>query len=119
MVELRTEKGEVLGRAGEIDGAVPAYLPDFEDDQFPTIRFIDRYGDTVFNSLPMNAVLPAFGGQAAQARDDPGAGERDHRTGGGMRERGAPISRVRRGLSYRRGRHESRGTSGDLPHQVP
>jgi hypothetical protein len=38
LVELRTEKGEVLGRVGEVDGATPVYLPDFEEDQFPTIR---------------------------------------------------------------------------------
>lgn len=70
LVELRTEKGEVLGRAGEIDGAIPAYLPDFENDRFPTIRFIDRYGDTVFNSLQMNAVLPELRQLRERARSD-------------------------------------------------
>lgn len=47
-----------MGRAGEVDGATPAYLPDFDCDQFPTIRFIDRYGDTIFNALQMQAVVP-------------------------------------------------------------
>ena len=58
LVELRDENGEVLARAGEIDGAVPGYLPDFENDLFPTIRYIDRYGNTVFNALQMQSVIP-------------------------------------------------------------
>ena len=63
-VELRTESGEVLGQVGE------DYLPDFENDEFPTIRFIDRYGDTIFNRLQMKAVLPELHKLRERARND-------------------------------------------------
>lgn len=69
-VELRTEKGEVLALAGEHAGAIPGDLPDFENDDFPMIKFIDRYGNTVFNGPQMEAVVPELRRLRERARND-------------------------------------------------
>lgn len=35
-----------------------AHLPEYDDARFPYLRFIDPYGDTVFGSYQMVAVIP-------------------------------------------------------------
>lgn len=56
-VELRDENGLVLERITE-NGEVRDILPEFSDPQFPLLGFVDPYGDTVFNSGQMRAVIP-------------------------------------------------------------
>lgn len=57
LVHLRDRSGNVIGQAGEWEGAVPAYFPDFEHETFLTIRYIDPYGNTIFNHLQMAPVI--------------------------------------------------------------
>lgn len=59
VVELRNQRGEVLGRAGEhASNSGAGYLPDFDSKEFPLLRYIDPYGTTVFNEGQMQDLLP-------------------------------------------------------------
>ena len=49
-VYLRDERGNTLDAAGG-DGVVEKVLPSIDDPLSPCLRFVDPYGDTVFNSL--------------------------------------------------------------------
>ena len=55
-VELRDARGKALGSTGgpELDRV----MPPLGDPDFPMLGFVDRYGDTVFNGLQMQRVLP-------------------------------------------------------------
>jgi len=58
VVELRDETSRVLRRFNDQDDGFANSLPPFHDTSFPLLRLIDPYGDTVFNSLQMQAVIP-------------------------------------------------------------
>ena len=70
LVELRDEKGRVLARAGEYDGAVPVSLPDFQSEEFPTLRHIDLYGNTMFNHGQLEVVIPELQRLRERARSE-------------------------------------------------
>ena len=63
-VELRNEQGEVEQLLDGVEMG-PAHLPGFEDKQYPYLRLIDPYGDTVFSSYQMVAVVPELEALAA------------------------------------------------------
>lgn len=54
-IELRDNSGSVLGVAGETPPS--KMLPDIASDDFPLLRGVDEYDDTVFNSLQMTWLL--------------------------------------------------------------
>jgi hypothetical protein len=55
VIEFRDNSGSVLGLAGE---SLPGkFLPEIEGDDFPLLRGVDEYDDTVFNSLQMTWLL--------------------------------------------------------------
>jgi hypothetical protein len=70
-VELRTERGEVVGdlddpaggtfdAAGDFDGVlpqVPALPPPPVNETFTLLRYVDPYGNTVFNRGQMDDLL--------------------------------------------------------------
>jgi hypothetical protein len=59
LIELRTESGEVVDRVGESEPTLLLVLPDEEEEkEFPLLRFVDPYGDTVFNGLQSEALIP-------------------------------------------------------------
>jgi hypothetical protein len=54
---LQTERGEVLEQVLDRHGHIAASAPPLTDEGSPCWRFIDPYGDTVFNRLQMEAFL--------------------------------------------------------------
>jgi hypothetical protein len=58
-IELRDNKGKVLGRAGEhASNTNRGYLPPFDPDEFPLLKYADPYGDTMFNTDQMVDLIP-------------------------------------------------------------
>ncbi|MFC1742674.1 hypothetical protein ACFL35_01675 [Candidatus Riflebacteria bacterium] len=55
-VTVETEDGQVLAELPDPDNSVIELLPDFSDTTTSCLRFIDPYGDTVFNQ----GQLPVF-----------------------------------------------------------
>lgn len=49
-IELRTARGEVLQQVFD-EGAIARVRPPLDDSSSACLRFIDPYGDTVFNPL--------------------------------------------------------------------
>ena len=56
-VRLQTEEGELVEEAIDWDEAVSTFVTHHEDMSFSCLRFIDEYGDTVFNRLQMETFL--------------------------------------------------------------
>ena len=57
-VLLRTARGRVLGSLAEDSVRLSRLLPQQGDPDFPFLGLLDRYGDTFFSSLQMQAVIP-------------------------------------------------------------
>lgn len=57
-VELRDARGEALRRIVEGASELSKALPPVGDPGFPMLGLLDPYGDTVFSSLQMRAVIP-------------------------------------------------------------
>jgi hypothetical protein len=60
-VELRSEQGQVLGRAGG-DGLLERLARPLDDVSSPCLRWLDLYGDTIFNALQARALVKELGG---------------------------------------------------------
>jgi len=57
-VVLRDEMCNDIGEAiHDSDDVIRFCLPDYSDAAYPCLRFIDPYGDTIFNPLQARAVL--------------------------------------------------------------
>jgi len=56
-VVLESERGESLDRFDDEKNLFHNFLPNPEDTTYQLIRFVDWYGDTVFNRLQMDALL--------------------------------------------------------------
>ena len=56
-VELRNENCKAIH---VLDGVylTATHVPDYDDTRYPYLRLIDPYGDTIFSSYQMAAVLP-------------------------------------------------------------
>src|SRR6266511_4289695 len=54
---LKNEKGTTLESVADSKKLLNRLLPSFDDQEYCCIRFIDRYGDTVFNGLQMKIFL--------------------------------------------------------------
>lgn len=66
-IRLEEEGGRVIR---EIDGdphGLDRLLPDLSQTRYQCIRFIDEYGDTVFNRLQMDQFLTEWAELAARA----------------------------------------------------
>jgi len=60
-VVLQNLKGERrFDQAVPLNAALDRVLPVFEDASFPLLRFIDLYGDTIFNGNQMHGFLPEW-----------------------------------------------------------
>jgi len=62
---LQTEDGEEVERLTDSEGVLNRLIPSLEDEAFQCWRFIDPYGDTVFNRLQM----PQFLAELSVIRD--------------------------------------------------
>ena len=54
---LRTEQGEILDSVEDPTGVVAQLIPALDDERYHCWRFIDPYGDTVFNRLQMERFI--------------------------------------------------------------
>lgn len=52
-IDLRwqDERGKQLAELLDENALVESFLPNFEAQDFPCLRFVDPYGDTVFNQI--------------------------------------------------------------------
>jgi len=55
-VVVQTEASKVLKRLDDPKNVLHRVLPHSDDTTFTCLRFVDWYGDTVFNSLQMQAI---------------------------------------------------------------
>ena len=56
-IHFEDERGERLGALPDMDSLVEKFLPDASALEFPCLRFVDPYGDTVFNQAQIQQVL--------------------------------------------------------------
>jgi hypothetical protein len=58
-IDLRweNERGEQLAELLDTSALVERFLPHFEAQDFPCLRFVDPYGDTVFNQFQITQVI--------------------------------------------------------------
>jgi len=61
-VHLRTESGETLGSCLDPLGLIPKLLSRFDLTATACLRFVDPYGDTVFNHLQTPVLLAEIAG---------------------------------------------------------
>jgi hypothetical protein len=54
---LETERGKPLARVDDPEEALNSLIPAMTEARFQCWRFIDQYGETVFNSLQMDTFL--------------------------------------------------------------
>lgn len=65
-VQLRNEDCHVTRENPDIGAALTSVLPAYDDLDFPFLRLIDPYGDTVFSGYQMAAVIPELEALAAR-----------------------------------------------------
>lgn len=56
-VALEDEDGQQLDLVGDPTSALARALPDPRDSAYSCLRFVDRYGDTTFNSIQIPLVI--------------------------------------------------------------
>ncbi len=57
-IVLQDERGNRIGKiVHDTQGAIALSVPEPTDDSFSCVRFIDPYGDTVFNPLQASAMI--------------------------------------------------------------
>lgn len=54
---LESEDGQKIDSVGDPANILHRILPSHEDISSPCLRFVDRYGDTIFNTLQMPPLL--------------------------------------------------------------
>ncbi len=57
VVSLQTERGEDIKSAGDPRNLLGGLLPSLDDSTYQLLRFIDPYGDTVFNRLQIDTFI--------------------------------------------------------------
>ena len=67
-VVLTDEDGEEIERLDDATNLLHRLLPSGDDRSYQYLRFIDWYGDTVFNQLQMEPFLDEWGRLEAVAR---------------------------------------------------
>lgn len=67
-VILEDEDGTSLEQVDDPKGLLKAVLPSFEEDSFHQLRFIDPYGDTIFNRPQMDAFISEWKEIGTKAR---------------------------------------------------
>jgi hypothetical protein len=68
-IELRTDRGEVLERIFD-EGAIARLRPPLDDESSPCLRFVDPFGDTIFNSLQAEALSRELSSKIAGTGQD-------------------------------------------------
>ncbi len=67
-VVSETEQSESLGEVRDPRKLLHQFLPSYEDGTYQCLRFVDRYGDAVFNGLQMDTVLESRAGATQQRK---------------------------------------------------
>jgi len=70
-IEIRweDERGEQLAQLFDGDFLVEKFLPDFQAQNFPCLRFVDPAGDTVFNQLQIAQLINELESLSAQKHE--------------------------------------------------
>lgn len=68
-VRWESERGERLGELLDPEDRVAELLPDWRDETSICLRFVDLYGDTVFNRLQMPVLIVELQAAVARATD--------------------------------------------------
>src|SRR6185436_10214940 len=63
------ERGEQLTELLDTNSLVERFLPHFEAQDFPCLRFVDPYGDTVFNQFQITQVISELERLSAQKHE--------------------------------------------------
>jgi hypothetical protein len=74
-VRTETEDGEKLSELEDPRGLTKALLPASSDSTSSCLRFVDRFGDAVFNQLQIPVLISELRRQAERIKDP---GTRDH-----------------------------------------
>ena len=69
-VRLENERGESLEILGDPDNLTEKLLADEADGHLVCLRFIDPYGDTLFNSLQLPILIEELGNKLKSVTDD-------------------------------------------------
>ncbi len=56
LVVLEDLTGEIMGKVSD-NGRLQTLLPPRDDASYACLRFLDRYGHTIFNNLQMTALI--------------------------------------------------------------
>lgn len=56
-ISLKNEAGQVIDSVTDTKKALRKLLPNFDNKEYCCLRFIDPYGDTIFNNLQMMIFL--------------------------------------------------------------
>jgi hypothetical protein len=56
-VTLEDELGNAIDRLGDDDNLLPKLLPSPDDSSYHCLRFVDKYGHTVFNRAQARVIL--------------------------------------------------------------
>ena len=70
-IRLEDEHGQQLGEVGDPRNLLHRLLPPSADASFSCLRFIDPYGDTVFNQMQIETFLAELARVAATATTGP------------------------------------------------
>ena len=66
---LQDETGETIESVTDVHGILDGLMPFDERDTFPTIGYIDPYGDTTFNRIQMEPFLAEWRSLHARCAD--------------------------------------------------
>src|SRR4051812_42819651 len=56
-VQTESERGEMISEVIDPHDRAQALLPDYSDSAWSCLRFVDRYGDAVFNQLQLPVLI--------------------------------------------------------------
>jgi hypothetical protein len=56
-IQLEDQQGKVLEEIPDLESFLARLFPSWEDDGFHCLRYIDPWGDTIFNHLQMDEVI--------------------------------------------------------------
>ena len=65
------ENGDELARLNDTQSLVEQFLPSDSDKEFACLRFVDPYGDTIFNRLQLPVLLLELERCAAKPHEPP------------------------------------------------
>ena len=66
-LNFQDENGELIEQVADLNGDFANFIGKFRDESFACLRFLDPYGDTVFNQSQLPVLLNELKGVQSQA----------------------------------------------------